>query len=181
MPEVLVNRAPVLTLWATVVARRQGYDEDEALTLGKAVAGQTAAAKGRRVGLYAGKTASQSAALREKRQTLGASAVEFMGRVIPCLRMDEGLRAMDGVRPTDPEAVRRYLASKFGDALPLVRDSLAALAATYAPGELEGAAMNLYMRFRPTGPVGESGWGQRGLLDLDGINRLAAERRRGAR
>src|SRR5690349_24427396 len=34
-----VNRAPVLTLWATVIAWRLGYDRDAALTLGRAVAG----------------------------------------------------------------------------------------------------------------------------------------------
>ena len=32
-----INRAPVLTLWATVVAERLGFNHEEALTLGKAV------------------------------------------------------------------------------------------------------------------------------------------------
>ena len=36
---ISINRAPVLTLWAAVVAQRLGFEEDEALTLGKAVAG----------------------------------------------------------------------------------------------------------------------------------------------
>jgi hypothetical protein len=39
---VTINRAPVLTLWATVVAERLGYDHEAALTLGKAVAGLNA-------------------------------------------------------------------------------------------------------------------------------------------
>ena len=34
---IRVNRAPVLTLWATVVAERLGFDHDAALTLGRAV------------------------------------------------------------------------------------------------------------------------------------------------
>jgi hypothetical protein len=33
---VLVNRAPVLTLWAAVVAERLGFDRPAALSLGKA-------------------------------------------------------------------------------------------------------------------------------------------------
>jgi hypothetical protein len=33
----MINRAPVLTLWATVVAERLGFDRNEALTLGRAV------------------------------------------------------------------------------------------------------------------------------------------------
>jgi len=177
MPEVLVNRAPVLTLWAAVVARRMGYDEDEALTLGKAVAGQTAAAKGKRLGLYEGRTTSETETLRAKRHALGADSIEFMGRRIACLRTDGGLRALDDVRPTDPEAVRRYLGTKFGEALPRVRERLDALAATYTADELGKAAMDLYMRFRPTGPAGAAGWGQRGRLDLDAIEQMAVERR----
>jgi len=34
---ISINRAPVLTLWAAVVAQRLGFDEDEALTLGNGV------------------------------------------------------------------------------------------------------------------------------------------------
>lgn len=54
MPDqvVEINRAAVLTLWAAVVARRLGYDEDEALTLGKAVAGLNTQAKGRSPGVF---------------------------------------------------------------------------------------------------------------------------------
>ena len=49
---ILINRAPVLTLWATIVAERLGFDEDEALSLGKAVAGLNAQSKGQRLGIY---------------------------------------------------------------------------------------------------------------------------------
>lgn len=52
MDTVEINRAPVLTLWATVVAQRLGFDRDEALTIGKAVAGQTAHRKGTKLGIY---------------------------------------------------------------------------------------------------------------------------------
>lgn len=49
---VKINRAPVLTLWAAVVAERLGFGRDEALTLGRAVAGLNAYAKGKRLGLF---------------------------------------------------------------------------------------------------------------------------------
>ena len=45
-----INRAPVLTLWAAVVAQRVGFEWDEALSLGKAVSGLTAQNKGRHLG-----------------------------------------------------------------------------------------------------------------------------------
>lgn len=37
-----INRAPVLTLWAVVVAERLGFDRATALTLGQAVASLSA-------------------------------------------------------------------------------------------------------------------------------------------
>ena len=38
-PSVRVNRAPVLTLWAAVVAERLGHPPETALALGRFVAG----------------------------------------------------------------------------------------------------------------------------------------------
>ena len=52
MKTISINRAPVLTLWASVVAQRLGFAEDEARTLGRAVAGLNAYSKGRRLGLF---------------------------------------------------------------------------------------------------------------------------------
>jgi hypothetical protein len=46
-PPIRVNRAPILTLWATVVAERLGHSLDTALTLGRFVAGSCARAKAR--------------------------------------------------------------------------------------------------------------------------------------
>ena len=45
-----INRAPVLTLWAAVVAERLGHPADTALTLGRAVAGSAARVKARNIG-----------------------------------------------------------------------------------------------------------------------------------
>ncbi len=49
---VIVNRAPVLTLWGAVVAEALGFEHDEALTLGRAVAGLNAYLKGFSLGLF---------------------------------------------------------------------------------------------------------------------------------
>jgi hypothetical protein len=48
---VTVNRAPVLTLWAAVVAERLGHPPDTALTLGRSVAGSAARVKARNIRL----------------------------------------------------------------------------------------------------------------------------------
>ncbi|HEX6013126.1 MAG TPA: hypothetical protein VFY87_15245, partial [Geminicoccaceae bacterium] len=49
--KIRINRAPVLTLWAAVVAERLGFDRPTALTLGQAVAGLSAHAKGVSLGI----------------------------------------------------------------------------------------------------------------------------------
>jgi hypothetical protein len=49
---VIVNRAPVLTLWAAVVAEVLGFEHEEALTLGRAVTGLNAYSKGVSLGLF---------------------------------------------------------------------------------------------------------------------------------
>jgi len=49
---VMVNRAAVLTLWAGVVAEVLGFEHDETLTLGRAVAGLNAYSKGVSLGLW---------------------------------------------------------------------------------------------------------------------------------
>jgi hypothetical protein len=49
---MLINRAPVLALWAAVVAERLGFSRDEALSLGKAVTALNAQSKGQRLGIY---------------------------------------------------------------------------------------------------------------------------------
>ena len=48
-PPIVVSRATVLTLWATVVAERLGYPHETALTLGRYVAGSSARAKAKRL------------------------------------------------------------------------------------------------------------------------------------
>jgi hypothetical protein len=45
-----INRAPVLTLWAAVVAERLGHPADTALTLGRPLAGSAGRVKARNIG-----------------------------------------------------------------------------------------------------------------------------------
>ena len=176
MAEIKINRAPFLTLWASVVAVRLGYAKDEALTLGRAVAGLTAQSKGRRLGIYTPSPDKQRDELREKREEIGAESVEMMDRVIPCVRTAEGLRALSKASPTDPESVRKYLSGRFKDDLSLVESKLEELAGTFEPEELDRVAMDVYMRLRPNVPKGREGWGKAGLLETEKIDALIAER-----
>jgi len=176
MAEIKINRAPFLTLWASVVARRLGYDEDEALTLGRAVAGLTAQSKGRRLGIYTASPDAERERLREKREEIGAETVGLMDRAIPCVRTPDGVRALSKASPVDPESVRKYLVGRFKENLSLVAAKLVELAETFEPAELDRAAMDVYMRLRPNVPKGREGWGKAGLLDTDKVDALVRKR-----
>jgi hypothetical protein len=169
---VSINRAPVLTLWAAVVAERLGFDHEEALTLGRAVAGLNAYSKGVSLGLFTPAPKD----VREKKKKLRPKetiTVDLLHRAVPAVHTKDGLRALAKDKPDDPAAVARYLASKFGDALDDAREAMQLLAQSRPPAKLAGEAYHLYEQFRPTVPPGTRGWGAKGSLDLATIRRLA--------
>jgi hypothetical protein len=174
MKTISINRAPVLTLWAAVVARRLGFDEDEALTLGWAVAGLNALAKGRKLGIF--KPHEERPKKARQKDPGERFLIEVCGRPVPATNTDDGIRAVRGRNPLDPDNVRRYLDDKFGDDLKAVRSAMQKLAKAYKPQELAHDAYRLYERFRPSVPEGVRGWGAKGNLDLALIERLAKEK-----
>jgi hypothetical protein len=169
---ISINRAPVLTLWAAVVAERLGFDWEEALTLGRAVAGLNAYSKGVRLGLFTPSPA-EVRAQRKKLRPKETITVDLLSRAVPAVHTKEGLRALEKEKPSDPAAVERYLESKFGDALADVRGAMEALAKSRPPKALAGEAFHLYEAFRPSVPAGTRGWGAKGTLDLAAIRKLA--------
>ena len=171
---ILINRAPVLTLWATTVAERMGFDQDEALTLGKAVAGLTAQSKGRRLGIF--KPVPQEIKKARARKRGEEFSVEICGRSVPAVNTPDGVRAVIKDKPIEPESVERYLESKFGESLGTARTAMQDLAKAFRPEELSRNAFSLYERFRPSIPEGVTGWGAKGKLDVDLIRSLALER-----
>jgi hypothetical protein len=171
--KVEINRAPVLTLWAAVVAERLGYDHEAALTRGKAVAGLNAHSKSRRLGIIDESTDHDQKRDQSAQKPAKPSVVTVLGRPVPAIRTEEGVRATRDGQPINPHGVQRYLQQKFGAALPDVRAAMEALAAAYSPDQLATRAYALYEQFRPAIPEGTRGWGAVGPLDLDMIRALA--------
>jgi hypothetical protein len=170
-PKIMINRAPVLTLWATTVAERLGFEQNEALSLGKAVAGLTAQSKGRRLGTY--KPAPQEVKKARARKRGEEFFVEICGRQMPAINTTDGLRAVIKDKPIDPKSVERYLESKFGESLGTVRSAMRDLAKAFPPEQLSENEFRLYEKFRPAIPEGVTGWGAKGNLDIDRIRSLA--------
>lgn len=179
--KIKINRAPVLTLWAAVVAERLGYKEEMALTLGKAVAGLNAQSKGRRLGIYEEKGDEEkkeeklalSRVVGKKEKAAEPVFIELLGRGIPAVKTPNGLRAAEKGKPISAESVEAYLKQKFKDDLDDTRAAMEELAKAYTPKQLEKKAYALYEKFRPEIPEGTKGWGAKGELDLDTIRSLA--------
>ena len=174
---IRINRAPVLTLWAAIVAERMGMPRETALTIGQAVAGMTAHSKGVHVGIYA--------ATEDRREEppppkpAGASAthhVVLLGRRVTVAVAEDGPRAIAKGELIAPEKVERYLATKFGVHLDPVREHMKRLANSVPADVLNSEAFHLYEQFRPEVPADERGWGAKGILDLATIDALAKGR-----
>lgn len=171
---VMINRAPVLTLWGAVVAERMGYEADAALTMGKVLAGLNAQSKGRMLGIYG--PPKGRGGITPKKVGLGEDFwVDLCGRGLPMQNTEQGARACVKDQPVDPAKVRKYLQGKFGDDLEAVRQAMAELAGSFEPDGLEELAYGLYEQFRPKIDRGRRGWGQKGVLDLDLIRSLAQD------
>jgi len=169
--KIKINRAPVLTLWATIVAEHLAYDKDTALTLGKAVAGLNAQSKGKRLGIYEEKKREEKEVKKEP--PVRAEFVELLGRGIPTVKTPQGKRAAIKGEIIEAEGVQKYLRQKFGDNLDDAHAAMEKLGKAYTPKQLEAEAYSLYEKFRPKIPEGKKGWGVKGELDLDYIHSLA--------
>ncbi len=153
---ISINRAPVLTLWASVVAERLGFDHDEALTLGRAVAGLNTYAKGVSIGLF--QPSTRSVDEHRKKVKHGARlTVDVLHRAVPVVRTPEGLRAISKDRPISPASVERYLHGKFAEDLDRVTRAMQELARSYPPEEIAVRGYQLYEGFRPKIPAGVKG------------------------
>jgi hypothetical protein len=171
--KIKINRAPVMTLWAAVVAERLGYDEETALTLGKAVAGLNAQSKGKKLGIYEEKSEEEKEKETKKQKEDKTEFIEIMGRGVPAIKTPRGLRAAIKGEPIHSGAVESYLEKKFGEDLDDARKAMEKLAKAYTPKQLEKKAYDLYEKFRPEIPEGKKGWGAKGELDLGYIRSLA--------
>jgi len=159
---VKVNRAPVLTLWAAVVAERLSHPPDTALSLASVVASTAARAKARRLGIIEERPAGERLA-PPKRET-----TRLLGRDVPLTHDADGVIVADAGdgKPAPAAPVAAYIRKAFGDRLDEVRAAMEELAGRYPPAELNRIGFRLYEHFRPEVPTDVRGWGAKGELHL---------------
>jgi len=172
MTKITINRAPVLSLWAFVVARRLGHSHDTALTLAKAIAGMSAYAKAKSLGLVEEREPG-----KKKEKAAHPRFIVFMGRRIPVAPSPSGPLAIAGDKPIQPKSVQKYLAAKFAGHEDAAVAAMTKLARSRPPAKLAVEAFHLYETFRPSIPAGVTGWGKAGELDLKKIERLAVQKK----
>src|SRR4051794_23013827 len=123
---IRINRAPVLTLWATVVAERLGFDRAIAPTLGQAAAGLSAYAKGVSLGVIE----KRPELVREQSDRLAKGEqirVDLLRRGAPVVRTPDGLRAVNKGKPGNLAQIEKYLAGMFGRRLEIAPAAMALL------------------------------------------------------
>lgn len=157
---ILINRVPVLTLWAAAVAERQGYDWEESLSLGRAVALLTTQNKGEHSGEY--EKASEEGEHPRKPAAVAPQFIELCGRNVPINRTIKATRAMSGGKEVHPEEVQAYLADAFGDDLTPTLKAMRKLARSFSKDELQVKAVELFQLFSPKS-------GNKGNLDINKI------------
>ena len=167
---VRVNRAPVLTLWAAVVAERLGHRPETALSLAGAVAGTAARTKARRLGIAEERDRGRDAPPAKPRGT-----ARLLGREVALAHDADGVVLADagGGKPAAAAPVAAYVAKAFGGRLAEVKAAMEELAGRFEPGELNRVGFRLYEAFRPEVPADARGWGAKGELDLGKVRKAA--------
>ena len=184
MPDIVLNRSPVMICWAAACAHAMGYDWETSLSLGSACAAVFARAKGKSLGLYDRSTSSSASTSSSSSSTV---PIWLLGKLVPAeVRASEG----DNVRGLSenqhrkgcmdvvhPSAVHRSLSSAFGvDKFGAAWHGMLRLACSVPSNEFASAgnqiAYDLYCKFRPDIPQGLAGWGQPGRLRMSKVAEL---------
>ncbi|KAG9040204.1 hypothetical protein FRB95_000133 [Tulasnella sp. JGI-2019a] len=187
-----VNRAPVMTAWATVVAECLGFKREEALSIASVYTELNATSKGISIGVFdesknrdhvAGSTQPfvelmgrkwvqsppPQTSTRLMPTTCSASLLISYNR-IPVLETETGeWRGIVKGCPVDPKSPFGYIQRSFRQTLPWVMGSMRLLAKSFQEAtELNKRGYGLYCDFRPENP----GWGKKAEMRMENILKL---------
>ncbi|KAF8238751.1 hypothetical protein L208DRAFT_1240565 [Tricholoma matsutake] len=161
LKSTVVNRAPVMTAWATVVAERIGFRREEALSIASVYTEMNAVTKGVSIGIY------QTGKERGMEAMKGGSQpyVELMGRRPLYRTQTDQWRALSNGSPVQPSTAFSYISRSFRQTTPHIIGALKLLARSFTVQELNGKAWSLYADFRPV----VDQWGKRSEVKCSAI------------
>ncbi|KAH7887672.1 hypothetical protein F5I97DRAFT_1935756 [Phlebopus sp. FC_14] len=157
----VINRAPLMTAWATIVAERQGFEREEALSIASVYTEMNAVSKGVSLGLIDEGRKKEIEPIPGGQQPY----VDLMGRRPLYQSQSSKWRALIGATPALPSAAFSYISRSFRQTTPHVMGALRLLAASFTPQELNDKGFSLYADFRPS----VDGWGRRGEVRCERI------------
>ncbi|KAE9410642.1 hypothetical protein BT96DRAFT_984149 [Gymnopus androsaceus JB14] len=149
----VVNRAPLMTAWSTIVAERMGFEREEALSIASSYTEMNAIAKGVSLGIY--KDGKQKGLEAVKGGT--QPYVDIMGRRPLYQIHNDRWRALHSGAPTHPNTAFSYISRSLRQTMPFIIGALRLLANSFSPQEINEKGWGLYTQFRPA----VEGWGNR--------------------
>lgn len=174
---VLINRAPVLQLWAACVSEAVYPDLswETHLSIGSAISALCAVSKGRAIGKIeqASDDPNKKAEKERKKRATEEGADDEVHVMGFRLLLKNGSAVVSGKPQTANEGL---LKKKYGEeAYGRVKKSMQDAAANEQDkGELNRRAFGMYESFRPSVQHGQGGWGKKGELKLDHIGNVVA-------
>ncbi|KAJ9663688.1 hypothetical protein H2198_000700 [Neophaeococcomyces mojaviensis] len=167
---IMINRSPVLQLWASVVAAFLYPDEswDTCLSIGSSISTLCAISKGKAIGQIEPKDRSveeeDKRKKRKKEVKKETREIEVMG--FP-LHIKNNVVVLDGKEKPVKEGL---LKGKYGgdDTFTKVKQVMEDALRSWDDNkdELDRKAFHMYEKFRPNVATGQSGWGRKGELNL---------------
>ncbi|KAK0486868.1 hypothetical protein EDD18DRAFT_651532 [Armillaria luteobubalina] len=161
----VINRAPLMTAWAMIVAERLGFQREEALSIASVYTEMNALSKGVSLGIYKEGKQKGLDAIRDGSQPY----VELMSRRIPLYQsQSDQWRALLNSKPAQPSSPFSYISRSFRQTTPHIIGALRLLAESFTPRELNNKGWALYTEFRPS----VNAWGERSEVKCETILNL---------
>ncbi|KAG2348986.1 hypothetical protein BDR05DRAFT_1028076 [Suillus weaverae] len=161
MKSTVVNRAPLMTAWAAVVAERLGFEREEALSIASVYTEMNAISKGVSLGIFDKSRKKEIEPIKGSTQPY----VDLLGRRPLYQTQNQTWRALDNTSPALPSTAFSYISRTFRQTTPYVIGALRLLAESFPPPELNSKGFGLYAEFRPD----VDGWGKRGEVRCEQI------------
>lgn len=166
--EILINRAPVLELWAATVASflYPKISWETSLSAGSAISTLCAISKGRAIGTIDKKDPSKAERKKQRSEGDQLDELEIMGFH---LKLKDGhvLVSDKPKKANEQTLIKKYGEETYKRAKETFQDSLQSWSGQEE--ELNAQAFHHYEVFRPTVPKGQKGWGRKGVLNLQTV------------
>jgi hypothetical protein len=165
---IIINRAPVLQLWGSVVAKFVHPDLPwvACLSIGNAISSLCAVSKGRSIGLIEPVDDTKKDKKTRQRQFDDTRIVKVMGFSLPI--KGDAVILGGKPKPLKGETLKHKFGGQQYDAVKAAfEDSLQSWKGH--EDELNTKAFHMYEQFRPTVASGQKGWGRKGELSTSEI------------